>query len=76
MPVVVDMTIVAAVRRPSITARLEARTVVSGARVGVRWPASIVCSVLVPVAKGAIVLAFKQPVARLWTCYGRVTAAE
>lgn len=57
LPVMVDMTIVAAVSWPSTTARDEARTVISDALTSATDLASpIVCGVSVPVAKGAIML--------------------
>lgn len=55
LPVIVDMTIVAAVRLPSTTARDEARTVISDALTSATDTESpIVCGVSDPVAYGAI----------------------
>jgi hypothetical protein len=56
--VIVEMTIVAAVIRPSITALEDARTVISavGTCEIARRPSSMECGVSVPVAKGAMVV--------------------
>ena len=55
LPVVVDITMVAAVNLSSITAREEARTVISEALASIFGLPLTGCGVSVPVAKGAMV---------------------